>query len=149
MTNPQEKSIDRAKAIARDALQKLNRTLASGPEHGEIDIVTPGSDEPIRLSRDVAELLREILVNTAAGQTVNVIPMNAELTTQQAADLLNVSRPHVIKLMDEGILKGHKVGTHRRLYASSVQEFKRHRDLEQRAAADELAVLSDEMGLYE
>ncbi|MEQ9999426.1 excisionase family DNA-binding protein [Corynebacterium sp. KPL4015] len=75
--------------------------------------------------------------------------MNAELTTQQAADLLNVSRPHVIKLMDEGILKGHKVGTHRRLYASSVQEFKRHRDLEQRAAADELAVLSDEMGLYE
>lgn len=149
MTNPQEKSIDRAKATARDALQKLNRTLASGPEYGEIDIVTPGSDEPIRLSRDVAELLREILVNTAAGQTVNVIPMNAELTTQQAADLLNVSRPHVIKLMDEGILKGHKVGTHRRLYASSVQEFKRHRDLEQRAAADELAVLSDEMGLYE
>ncbi|MBK4163373.1 helix-turn-helix domain-containing protein [Corynebacterium macginleyi] len=149
MMNLQEKNIDRAKAAARHALQKLNLTLASVPECGEIDIVAPGSDEPIRLSRDVAELLCEILVNTAAGRKVKVIALNAELTTQQAADLLNVSRPHVIKLMDEGILKGHKVGTHRRLYASSVQEFKRQRDLEQRAAADELAALSEEMGLYE
>ncbi|MDK4269058.1 helix-turn-helix domain-containing protein [Corynebacterium accolens] len=72
-----------------------------------------------------------------------------ELTTQQAADFLNVSRPRVIELMDEGTLKRHTEGAYRHLYASSVQDFKRQRDLEQRAAADELAVLSDEMGLYE
>ncbi len=72
-----------------------------------------------------------------------------ELTTQQAADLLNVSRPRVIELMDKGVLEGHTEDAHRHLYASSVQDFKRQRDLEQRAAADELAVLSDEMGLYE
>ena len=59
-----------------------------------------------------------------------------------------MSRPHVVKLLDQGILKGHKVGTHRRLYASDVQDFKHQRALEQRAAADELAVLSDELGLY-
>lgn len=51
--------------------------------------------------------------------------------------------------MDEGVLEGHTEGTYRHLYASSVQDFKRQRDLEQRAAADELVVLSDEMGLYE
>lgn len=72
-----------------------------------------------------------------------------ELTTQQAADLLNVSRRRVIELRDEGTLDGHTEGTYRHLYASSVQDFKRQRDLKQRAAADELAVLSDEMGLYE
>ena len=72
-----------------------------------------------------------------------------ELTTQQAADLLNVSRRRVIELRDEGTLEGHTEGTYRHLYASSVQDFKRQRDLKQRAAADELAVLSDEMGLYE
>lgn len=72
-----------------------------------------------------------------------------ELTTQQAADFLNVSRRRVIELRDEGTLEGHTEGTYRHLYASSVQDFKRQRDLKQRAAADELAVLSDEMGLYE
>lgn len=75
--------------------------------------------------------------------------MNAELTTQQAADLLNVSRPHIAKLIDEGTLKGHKVGKHRRLNAIDVQNYKHQRDVEQRDAVDELTALSDELGLYE
>lgn len=149
MTHAQDNGAAHTKATAQKALRKLNRALAGDTDLGEVDVITEGTNEPIRLPRDVAELLREILANTAAGRTVSIIPTSAELTTQQAADLLNVSRPHVVKLLDQGILKGHKVGTHRRLYASDVQDFKHQRALEQRAAADKLAVLSDELGLYE
>lgn len=149
MTHAQDNGAAHTKATAQKALRKLNRALAGDTDLGEVDVITEGTNEPIRLPRDVAELLREILANTAAGRTVSIIPTSAELTTQQAADLLNVSRPHVVKLLDQGILKGHKVGTHRRLYASDVQDFKQQRALEQRAAADKLAILSDELGLYE
>ena len=149
MTHAQDNGAAHTKATAQKALRKLNRALAGDTDLGEVDVITEGTNEPIRLRRDVAELLREILANTAAGRTVSIVPTSAELTTQQAADLLNVSRPHVVKLLDQGILKGHKVGTHRRLYASDVQVFKHLRALEQRAAADKLAILSDELGLYE
>ncbi|RSZ62432.1 helix-turn-helix domain-containing protein [Corynebacterium hylobatis] len=134
---------------ARKALQRLNQVLDSLPEQGTLDVVVEQSDEAIRLPREVAALLREILVNAAAGRHVGVMPMHAELTTQQVADVLNVSRPHVVKLIDEGVLQGHKVGTHRRIYAADVYTYKHQRDLEVRAAADELAALNDEMGLYE
>ena len=149
MTHTQDNSAAHTKTTAQKALRKLNRALAGDTDLGDVDVITDGTNEPIRLPRDVAELLREILANTAAGRTVGIIPTRAELTTQQAANLLNVSRPHVVKLLDQGILKGHKVGTHRRLYASDVQDFKHQRALEQRAAADKLAILSDELGLYE
>lgn len=149
MTHAQDNGAAHTKATAQKALRKLNRALAGDTDLGQVDVITEGTNEPIRLRRDVAELLREILANTAAGRTVSIVPTSAELTTQQAADLLNVSRPHVVKLLDQGILKGHKVGTHRRLYASDVQDFKHRRALEQRAAADKLAILSDELGLYE
>ncbi|MCT1452304.1 MULTISPECIES: helix-turn-helix domain-containing protein [unclassified Corynebacterium] len=150
MTNVQDNSTTQTRATARHALRKLNSALAQRTDSTKgIDVAVEGSGEVIRLSQDVAGLLRDILANTAAGRSVSVIPTSAELTTQQAADLLNVSRPHVIKLMDDGVLEGHKVGTHRRLYASDVQAYKHQRDIKQRAAADELTALTDHLGLYE
>lgn len=134
---------------AREALRRLNHVLDGDLQHGVVDVVVEHSEETIRLPREVATVLREILVNSAAGKSVGVIPMHAELTTQQAADLLNVSRPHVVKLMNDGMLPGHKVGTHRRIYASDVQEYKHQRDIAGRIAADELTALTEEMGLYE
>lgn len=71
------------------------------------------------------------------------------LTTQQAADILNVSRPHVVKLLDMGRIPGHKVGSHRRIYAVDVYEYKFQRDHETEQAAQELATLTEEMGLYD
>lgn len=150
MTNVQDNSTTQTRATARHALRKLNSALAQRTDSTKgIDVAVEGSGEVIRLSQDVAGPLRDILANTAAGRSVSVIPTSAELTTQQAADLLNVSRPHVIKLMDDGVLEGHKVGTHRRLYASDVQAYKHQRDIKQRAAADELTALTDHLGLYE
>lgn len=145
----QDNEIASTAATAREALQKINRVLSDTSTNKDVKVVVEQSDEVIRLPREVATVLREILVNSVAGRSVSVIPMRAELTTQQAANLLNVSRPHVIKLMDDGILPGHKVGTHRRIYAADVQTYKHQRDIEARTAADDLTALTEEMGLYE
>ncbi|MGD7003369.1 helix-turn-helix domain-containing protein [Corynebacterium halotolerans] len=136
-------------ATVREALRRLNHVLDGDPQQDVVEVAVERSEETIRLPRDVAVVLREILVNAAAGKSVGVIPTHAELTTQQAADLLNVSRPHVIKLMNDGVLPGHKVGTHRRIYASDVQAYKHQRDIGGRIAADDLTALTEEMGLYE
>lgn len=149
MENLQQTNSHHSRTTARQARRQLRNVLENTTGSEDIHISIEGTSEPIPLPRDVADLLYEILIKTAAGQTVGIIPTNAELTTQQAADLLNVSRPHVVKLIDEGVLKGHKVGKHRRLNAADVQKFKHQRDIAQRAAADELTVLSDELGLYE
>lgn len=136
---------------AREALWRLNRILApdSADESTAVDVAVAGSADCVVLPRDVALVLRDVLSNLAAGTSVGVIPMHAELTTQQAADLRSVSRPHVVKLMDSGEIAGRKVGTHRRIYAAALREYKHRRDLATRDAADELVSLTEDLGLYE
>lgn len=104
--------------------------------------------ETVRLPRDIALILHEVLVNVAAGTPVSVLPTHAELTTQQAADLLNVSRPYLIKLLDEGHLAHRKVGTHRRIRLDDLKAYQRTQALAGKQAADELTTLSQEIGLY-
>lgn len=149
MAHGRDSEITNTTATAREALRRINRVFKGTSARKDIDVVVEQSDDTIRLPREVATVLREILLNSAAGRSVGVIPMHAELSTQQAARLLNVSRPHVIKLINEGILPGHKVGTHRRIYAADVQAYKHERDINARATADDLIVLTEEMGLYE
>ena len=77
-----------------------------------------------------------------------IIPKEVELTTQQAADMLNVSRPYLIRLLESGKIPYRKVGRHRRITCEALMKYKRRDDLERRAAADDLADLSQELGLY-
>jgi excisionase family DNA binding protein len=88
-----------------------------------------------------------ILAHMAAGQSVSVVPHNAELTTQHAADLLKVSRPFLIGLLDAGEIEYHMVGTHRRIKASSLVDYQCRDDARRRGLADELTALSGELGL--
>lgn len=83
----------------------------------------------------------------AAGQGVSVVPVHAELTTQQAAELLNVSRPFLIGLLDDHKIEYRKVGKHRRIKAQSLMKYMARDDQDRRETADELTQLNQEMGL--
>ncbi|QXU56662.1 MULTISPECIES: helix-turn-helix domain-containing protein [Rhodococcus] len=130
---------------ARQALNVL-RDVKAGTD--TFDVTVDGTSESVHLPSSALELIKDVLANMAAGQGVTVVPAHAELTTQQAAELLNVSRPHVIKLLDQGLIQYRLVGRHRRILASSLLEYRRTQQRDARGAADELAALSEDLGLY-
>jgi excisionase family DNA binding protein len=94
-------------------------------------------------------LLKDIVRNMQLGRAVVLIPENQRLTTQRAADLLGVSRPHLIKLLESGELPHHKVGSHRRIYLKDLLAYQKRRDAERRAALDRIAKEAFESGLYD
>jgi excisionase family DNA binding protein len=120
--------------------------------HPDDQVVTMRVDdvqgqEVLAVPRGAVELLARILAHMANGQGVSVVPANAELTTQQAADLLNVSRPFLIGLLTAGEIEYRMVGKHRRLRAESLMAYIRRDDQRRRDIADEITALNQEMGL--
>ncbi len=136
-------------AIARDALVRVKEFLRRHPgdEHEPVLLTVQEDAERLALPRSAVELMARILAHMAAGQSVSVVPLHAELTTQQAADMLNVSRPFLVGLLDAGEIEYRLVGTHRRIKASSLINYQRQDDARRRGAADELTTLSQESGL--
>lgn len=110
--------------------------------------VTDESGAPVEVPEQVYRLTREVLSIVAEGGTAAVVEVDHDLTTQTAADILGVSRPYLIKLLDQGEIPHYKVGSHRRLAVADVLAFKRQRDIERRVALSELTALSQELGLY-
>lgn len=102
----------------------------------------------IELPTSSLTLLISILGELALGNAVQVVPVQAELTTQEAANILNVSRPHMVKLLEEGKLPFHKTGCHRRVLFSDLMKYKDQRENESNKAMQELADLSQELGIY-
>ncbi|MFD2232765.1 helix-turn-helix domain-containing protein [Phaeospirillum tilakii] len=99
------------------------------------------------LPRSVSRLLSHILTEMTHGNAVTLIPIHAEMTTQEAADFLNVSRPHLIGLLEGGTIPFHKVGTHRRVRFHDVKAYKDRLHADRTQALDDLARLSQEMGM--
>ena len=97
------------------------------------------------LSAGAVRLLGMILTEIARGNSVAAVPVQAELTSQQAADLLNVSRPYLIKLLDQGKIPHHKSGSHRRVALKDVLDYKRNTDQRREAVLAELADLGQEL----
>jgi len=101
----------------------------------------------LQLPKSVTPLLTRILTEIADGNAMTLIPLHAELTTQEAANLLNVSRPHLNKLIDGGELTCHKVGTHRRIKFHDLEEFRLAREESRQTALAELAKQAQEEGM--
>lgn len=131
---------------AVEALPHIKDYLASHTD-AVVQLGTSDPRETVLVPRGAVELLARILTHMAAGEGVSVVPSHAELTTQQAADLLNVSRPFLIGLLDAGEIEHRKVGKHRRIKAQSLMTYLARDDQYRDSAADELTRLNQEMGL--
>lgn len=136
-------------SAAVEALPHIRDYLARhlGQESIRLRVDDGDEDETLVLPRGAIELLARVLAHMANGQGVSVVPADAELTTQQAASLLNVSRPYLIGLLDAGEIEYRLVGKHRRVRADSLLAFLRIDDQRRRRTADDLTVLNQEMGL--
>jgi len=134
-------------STAVEALPHVKDYLASHTGSVVRLVVADDPQETLVVPRGAVELLARVLAHMAAGEGVSVVPAHAELTTQQAAELLNVSRPFLIGLLEAGEIEHRKVGKHRRIKAQSLMAYLARDDQERRAAADELTRLNQEMGL--
>jgi excisionase family DNA binding protein len=120
--------------------RKSGQQLAPLARRGRpLTVRVSDSEETIELPAGAVKLLMAILEETASGHAVTIVPQNAELTTQQTADFLNVSRPFLVQLLEEKKIPFRYVGSHRRIRFEDALRYKEDIDAKRRAALDELA----------
>ena len=124
------------------------RALRQALEAGRAVLLGPDGARHL-IPGDVHALFLKVLEYLQAGRAIAILPYTQEMTTQDAAKLLGMSRQYLVRLLDAGEIPHHKVGTHRRIYLKDVLEYKRKRDRKRADALSELARLSLEAGLYE
>lgn len=132
---------------AERALQRINIYLARNSDD-EISLHVEGGhdDEVLVVPRAAVQLLANMLAYMAEGKGVSVMPKSARLTTQQAADMLNVSRPYLVDLLEAGKISYELVGRHRRIQLADLLDYQRQDSAVRRRAADELSALGQELG---
>lgn len=139
---PSEEDIASAKESSRILskyadMDRVRMSLKGGDGQGD-DLILPGQ---------MVQLLLNILSEVSQGNAVGIMPIHAELSTQEAANILNVSRPHLVKLLEKGEIKFHKVGTHRKVLAKHIFEYKEKITEQRYEVLDELTALSQDMGM--
>lgn len=150
-----ERALITANESERPALQKMEGVLNSsngGKSKGSSKplpkLVGPSGDE-IELPLSVFKILKQIVYHMMLGRAISIVPVNKELSTQESADILNVSRPFLVGLLESGAIPFIKVGTHRRIRFSDLMEYKRQRDNERQKGLAEIAHISEDAGLYD
>ncbi|MCY1029909.1 helix-turn-helix domain-containing protein [Corallococcus sp. BB11-1] len=132
----------------RKLAQLITRELGEkGSGHPLFSLLGP-NHESVPLPTDVLTLMQQLLAILASGDAVTVVPVHKELTTQQAANLLNVSRQYLVQLLDEGRIPFHRTGTHRRVYSKDVLEYRARQKSDRRAQLDAMMRESQDAGGY-
>jgi excisionase family DNA binding protein len=137
---------EREAVIARTSKHLLSR-YAREDQSLTVQVMDADHDEPIELPAGAVTLLLDILGAMASGQGVTIIPEDAELTTVQAADILHVSRPFLIKLLDGGQIPYRRVGKHRRIRMEDVMNYKQAIDQQREAVLDQLVADAQEQDM--
>ena len=124
------------------------RELAGLLEEGTLSLVD-SKGHAVALSQTVQQVLSKVVSLMLKGQAVSILPDQQAITTQRAADLLGMSRPFFIKLLETGTMPYHRVGNQRRVYLKDVLLYAQRREEERQAALDRLSKSAMEAGLYE
>lgn len=130
--------------LARDSSRLLAACIGKGPT-ARLRVID--GDGEIEVPVSALRMLVDILAHMAEGHAISIVPTQAELTTQEAADFLGVSRPHLVSLVERGELPHHKVGTHRRIYFQDLMAYREQRMGRSKAALDALAEQAQKLGL--
>ncbi len=118
-------------------------------QQGHARLIGPGGEPSVQLPEPVHALLMQILTALRQGSAISLVPVTQDLTTQEAAELLGVSRPHFVKLLESGALPFHLAGTHRRVYLQDLLAYKQQRDEGRSSALDRMAEEADSAGIYD
>ena len=130
--------------LARESRRLLAACIGRG-ESARLTVIV--ENQEIDVPASALRMLVDILAQMAQGNAVTIVPYHAELTTQQAADFLNVSRPHLVGLLERNELSYRKVGSHRRIFVKDLVEYQRRSRIERKKALDELATQAEELRL--
>jgi len=124
------------------------RDLRRLVQRGNAKLVGPDGIQ-IAIPEPVHDLLLMILKNLQAGKAVSIVPEHQQLTTQRAANILGVSRPFLVRLLENGDMPFHMVGSHRRIYLRDLLDYKRRRDAARHEAVNNMARAEMEAGTYD
>lgn len=119
-------------------------------DQSEADILKlVGPEFAMELPESVFKALCQVVYYMLQGRAVSIIPVNKEITTQEAADFLNVSRPYLVRLLEQGEIPFVKVGTHRRVRFSDVLEYKDRRNALRKQGLAEITRIAEDAGVYD
>jgi excisionase family DNA binding protein len=136
--------------LANQALEAISEFVANPPNTITLAILDPAMQSTsITIPSGMFQLMVNVLQSVSRGEPVTILPLSAELTTQEAADMLRVSRPYLVKLLDDGTIPSRKVGIYRRVLLQDLLDYQKTEKQRQSAVMEELTQEAQDMGLYD